>query len=287
MAEAALSGGAAGREVLVRAPDGVELSVREWGNPRGAEILFIHGAAQCYLSFKRQIASDLADRYRLVAFDLRGHGGSQKPLEERFYQRSEVWADDVQAVIEAKRLRRPILVGWSLGGRVVRQYLMHYGDRALGGINFLSTRPIEDPSIVGPGSRAIQASNGLDLPDRLRAEIDFLRNCYAKPPVGDDLLEAIAFNMIVPRAVREAIAGWSTGPEATREALGKVKVPVLITHGLLDQLILPKAAQMTSEATSGGVISWYEDCGHAPFYEDAARYNRELDRFVMEASARS
>jgi pimeloyl-ACP methyl ester carboxylesterase len=272
---------------MVRTPDGVELSVREWGNPDGPEILFIHGVAQCHLSFRRQIASPLADRYRLIAFDLRGHGNSQKPLDASLYQRSETWADDVQAVIEAKGLRRPILVGWSLGGRVVRQYLMHYGDRALGGINFLSTRPIEDPSIVGPGSRAIQASDGLDFPARLWAEIDFLRNCYAKPPVGDDLLEAIAFNMLVPRAVREAIAGWSTDPEVAREALRKVQVPVLITHGLLDPLILPGAAEMTRAAIRGAQISWHEDCGHSPFYEDATRYNRELDRFVAAAWERA
>ena len=65
-------------------------------------------------------------------------------------------AADVRAVIEAKRLRRPILVGWSLGGRVLREYLIHYGDSDLGGINFLSTRPIEDASVVGPGSKVKQ-----------------------------------------------------------------------------------------------------------------------------------
>ena len=53
----------AGTETFVMAPDGVRLSVREWGNPLGPEILFIHGVAQCHLSFIRQTASTLADRY--------------------------------------------------------------------------------------------------------------------------------------------------------------------------------------------------------------------------------
>ncbi len=273
----------AGREEIVVAADGVALSVREWGNPDGAEILFIHGAAQCHLAFQRQTAGDLATRHRIVAFDLRGHGGSAKPLEPHFYQNGPAWADDVAAVIEAKRLARPVLVGWSLGGRVLRQYLMHHGDERLSGINFLAARPIEHPSVTGPGSHAIHDSGQLDFAPRLLAEIEFLRACYAKQPEEPDLLLAVAYNMIVPRAVRDAIAGWSTDAEATIAALNKVRVPTLITHGRLDRLILPRAAEMTAAAVRGARISWFDDCGHSPFYEDAPRYNRELEGFVTEA----
>ncbi len=42
-----------GHESFVRASDGLALSVREWGNPDGPAILFIHGVAQCHLSFER------------------------------------------------------------------------------------------------------------------------------------------------------------------------------------------------------------------------------------------
>ena len=96
-------------------------------------------------------SSALARDFRIIAYDLRGHGLSDKPTDPACYQDGKRWADELAAVIAAKRLRRPVLVGWSLGGRVLRQYLMHYGDGALSGINFLASRPIEDPSIVGPG----------------------------------------------------------------------------------------------------------------------------------------
>jgi pimeloyl-ACP methyl ester carboxylesterase len=269
-----------GREETVIAPDGVALSVREWGNPNGSEILFIHGLAQCHLAFRRQTDSELAKRHRIVAFDLRGHGCSAKPLEPHFYQNGRVWADDVATVIAAKRLARPVLVGWSLGGRVLRQYLMHYGDERLSAINFLATRPIEHPSVTGPGSHAIRGSGELDFGPRLMAEIGFLRDCYAKQPELPDLLLAVAYNTIMPRAVRDAIAGWSTDAEATTVALNKVRVPTLITHGRLDRLILPRAAEMTAAAVRGARISWFDDCGHSPFYEDAPRYNRELDGLI-------
>src|SRR5260221_3921727 len=158
--------------------DGVSLAVYEWGDPGGPEILLIHGQAQCHLAFDRQTGSDLARIFRLVAFDLRGHGDSGKPRDPVHYQDGKRWADDVAAVIEMKRLRKPVLVGWSLGGRVIRQYLMHHGDHRLSGINFVGARPIEDPNVVGPASRAALVTRPRSLGERIATDIAFLRACF-------------------------------------------------------------------------------------------------------------
>src|SRR5690242_5835602 len=125
------SGWPSRRQHWVKTPDGLDISVREWGDPNGWPILFIHGLAQSHLCFLPQFASALANRHRLVAYDLRGHGESSKPTDPSFYNEGRRWADELAAVIEVANLRKPVLVGWSLGGRVVRQYLMHYGDRDL------------------------------------------------------------------------------------------------------------------------------------------------------------
>ena len=96
---------AAGGQEVVRAPDGIGLAVYEWGNPAGPEILLIHGFAQCHLCFYRQIASDLAQRCRIVAYDQRGHGASDQPADPAAYQGEDVWAKDLAAVITAKDLK--------------------------------------------------------------------------------------------------------------------------------------------------------------------------------------
>jgi pimeloyl-ACP methyl ester carboxylesterase len=267
----------------VATPDGVTVSVCEWGNPAGPEILFIPGLAQSVLSFNRQTDSALAREFRLVAYDLRGHGLSDKPADPACYQEGRRWADELAAVLAAKRLRKPVLVGWSLGGRVLRQYLMHYGDGALSGINFLASRPIEDPGIVGPASKAMQNATARDLTGRIATSVAFLRACYEKQPTDADFVTAVAYNFLLPFEVRDAIGGWATDPDAVRAALAAVKVPTLVTHGRRDQLILPAAAAMTAAAIKGATVSLYDDCGHAPFYEDAARYNRELAAFVTKA----
>ena len=267
----------------VATPDGVSVSASEWGNPAGPEILFIPGLAQSVLSFNRQIDSALARDFRIIAYDLRGHGLSDKPAEPACYQDGKRWADELAAVIAAKGLRKPVLVGWSLGGRVLRQYLMHYGDGSLSGINFLASRPIEDPGIVGPASKAMQGDTSRDLAGRIAASVAFLRACYEKQPTEADFITAVAYNLMLPFEIRDAIGGWATDPELVRQAFAAITVPTLVTHGRRDRLILPAAAEMTAAAIKGATLSFHDDCGHAPFYEDAERYNRELAAFVAKA----
>jgi non-heme chloroperoxidase len=268
---------------MVRAPDGVGLAVQEWGNRSGPEILLIHGLAQSHLSFARQFASSLARDHRIVSFDLRGHGLSEKPLDPACYQDGRRWADDVRAVMAHMVLRRPVLVGWSLGGRVIRQYLIHHGDADLAGINIVSARPIEHPSVAGAVPAATDETAASPLEREIRSGVAFLLACYATPPAGDDFTMAVAFNMMLPSQVREAIKGWSTPAESVIAALRAVKVPTLISHGRLDQLIMPAAAEMTAAHVPHARISWFENCGHSPFYEDAPRFNRELAAFVASA----
>jgi pimeloyl-ACP methyl ester carboxylesterase len=280
------SGWPSRRQLWAVAPDGVDISVREWGNAQGRAILFIHGLAQSHLSFLPQFASELADRYRLVAYDLRGHGESAKPRDPAFYREGRRWADEVAAVIDKAELDKPILVGWSLGGRVVRQYLMHHGDARIGGLNFVATRPFEHPDVIAPASRANIEGRPESLAQRIDAHIAFLRACFHRQPAAEDFACALAYNVVVPQEIREAISGWSTGLEETRAALAKVRVPTLVSHGRDDALILPAAAEMTAAAIAGSRISWYDDCGHSPFFEHAQRFNRELDEFASAIEAR-
>ena len=96
------------KPLVVRAPDGVTIAAQEWGSPTGSEILFIHGFSQASMSWQRQVECDLAKEFRLVTYDLRGHGNSDKPLEPEKYKESKAWADEVQAIIDAANFKRPV-----------------------------------------------------------------------------------------------------------------------------------------------------------------------------------
>ena len=64
-------------------PDGVPLAVYEAGDPAGPEILFIHGFSQSALSWQRQMTSATLARFRLIAWDLRGHARRNHPFTDR------------------------------------------------------------------------------------------------------------------------------------------------------------------------------------------------------------
>lgn len=272
------------RPDFITAPDGVRLAVYEWGDPAGPAVLLIHGFAQCHLCFARQFTSDLLQGFRILAYDQRGHGASDQPVDAMAYEAPDVWAKDLAAVIAAKGLQRPVLAGWSMGGRVIRQYLMRFGDAGLGGINIISSLVIEDPRARGPAGGLGRAVGPQPLADQLQEAIAFLDNCFAIKPDEQTFRIALAYNMLVPKHVRASIGRWSTDPGATVAVLGKVRVPVLVTHGRRDTIVLPLAAELTAGAIPGAKLSWYDDCGHSPFEEDATRFNRELAGFVRSVA---
>lgn len=274
------------RSFSVRAPDGTRLAAREWGNPDGAEILLIHGISQSQLSFLRQTRSALAAEFRLVSFDLRGHGESAKPEARERYCEMRPWADDVRAVIAAARLKRPILVGWSFGARVIAHYLGVHSEGAIGGINFAGGRAVFDAAIAmrGDGAAFLAPMQSPDLEVNIPATADFVRACFAQPLDEAEFRFMLALNMVVPPYVREAALA---SPVDLGAVLSGVSVPTLISHGRLDQVVLPETADYTAGLMKNARLSWYDDAGHAPFYEDAARFNAELAAFVREVSAPS
>jgi non-heme chloroperoxidase len=266
----------------VHAPDGTRLAVYEWGKPTGPEVVLVHGFAQCHLCFEPQIRA-LAGHCRVVAFDFRGHGDSEQPTDAAAYQGGRVWADDLAAVMAAQGLKRPVLVGWSMGGRVIRQYLINHGDAGIAGVNFVASQVIEEPRFRGPGAPKALPER-MTLEEEIDAAIAFLDGCFVRKPGEAAFRRALGYNMRVPAAVRRAITGWSTAAPLTIEALRRVTVPVLITHGRQDTVVLPAAAEMTADTIAHARLSWFDDCGHSPFVEDAVRFNDELAAFVESAT---
>jgi non-heme chloroperoxidase len=265
----------------VQAPDGVMIAAQEWGNPDGPEILFIHGYSQCHLSWLRQFDSELANSFRMITYDLRGHGGSDKPLDAVFYRDHERWADEVKAVLEAATLKKPVLVGWSYGGRIIAEYLMDYGDKNIAGINFVGAFTKVDRATLGPATPAVLKMASENLSENIENTLLFLKSCTARPLGPDELQVMLAYNMTVPPQIRCHLLGR---PGPYEDALKKVTVPVLVSHGVEDRLALLPMAGYTASVITHAQSSIYESVGHMPFWEAAPRFNRELAEFVVQSN---
>lgn len=270
------------RHQFVTTADGVRLSVREWGNPDGRPILFIHGVLQSHLCFARQYASPELAQFRLVAFDVRGHGESDKPDDAAFYNDNTRWAADIDAVIDELNLDKPIVAGWSMGGRIMGQYLTVRGDKALSGLHFIASRPFPDPSFSGGGAALPPESAGPGLAFDIASAAAFVRACFQHQAEPDDFAAMLAYNIIAWPRYSLFMKSWPPRIEETAAAQRAVRVPTLISHGIHDALILKKAAEQHHALIPHSKLSIYEDCGHSPFWEFTARFNRELAEFARE-----
>jgi pimeloyl-ACP methyl ester carboxylesterase len=269
------------KAVSVKTPDGLTISAQDWGNPNGPAILFIHGFSQSHLSWIKQVTnSDLAKEFHMVTYDLRGHGDSDKPLEPERYKTSKYWADEVQAVMDATGLKRPVLVGWSYAGRVMADYLTVHGPAKLAGLNYVDAGQKGDPAFVGPNLRNLPLMASEDLATNIAATREFLHGCFSIQPNQDEYETMLAFNMMVPPKVRLEM---SNRPLNVDDMLRSLKLPVLVTHGAEDRNSNMIAAEYTAKMIPGAKLSVYQGVGHSPFFENAPRFNAELAAFVRSA----
>jgi pimeloyl-ACP methyl ester carboxylesterase len=266
----------------------LKLHVREWGKPNAQPILFIHGWSQNHLCWSKQCEGPLAGEFRLVSIDIRGHGQSDAPLAAENYTTGALWADDVNNVIEALNLEKPILVGWSYGGLIISDYIRSYGDEDIAGVNFVG-------AAVGIGARwfgtrigpgfldyaplACSEDQTVALNAALNAIRDFLHVCFVKPIAAGEMELAMGWNMLVHPQVRANLIGRE---EDFTPDLAKMKKPVLVTYGDADTLALPSMVKVIQNSVQKCQTSEYPGVGHAPFIEEPVRFNAELDAFARQ-----
>lgn len=259
---------------------GIELHLVEAGNAAGRPLLFIHGFSQCCLCWSRQLDSDLARDYRLIAMDIRGHGLSGKPREA--YLDSRLWADDIHAAIQALRLERPVLCGWSYGPLIILDYLRYYGQGAVGALAFVGgvTNLGDQETISLLTGKFLSLFPGFfsqDVEESARSLESLLRLCFARELPQQELYQMLGYSLTVPPHVRRALFSRSLNND---DLLPQIRKPVLIVHGAEDAVVKPEAAARLKHRIPHAQVLMMPQAGHAPFWEQAAAFNRALRDLV-------
>jgi non-heme chloroperoxidase len=265
---------------MITGGGGIRLHLVETGDPRGRAIVFIHGLSQCSLSWTRQLSSGLADNFRLVALDMRGHGLSDKPREA--YADSRLWADDVHAVIQTLDLDHPVLCGWSYGPLVILDYIRHYGEDDIRGINFVGgvtkLGSEEAASVLTADFLSlIPGFFSTDGEESVRALDSLLRLCFVDELAAADRYLMLGYSLSVPSYVRQALLSRSIDND---DLLPKIRKPVLITHGSDDPIVKAAVIDQQMASITHAQIGMIANAGHAVFWNNAPAYNRCLQEFV-------
>ena len=101
----------------------------------------------------------------------------------------------------------------------------------------------------------------------------FVRACLAKPVAAEDFETALCWNMAVAPQVRAALGAREIDDDDVLRAL---EVPLLVTQGRSDTVVLPAMAEHILATCPTAEASWYEGVGHVPHLEEPGRFNREL-----------
>jgi pimeloyl-ACP methyl ester carboxylesterase len=258
---------------------GTHLHVVDSGNPRGRSLLFIHGFSQCWLAWSRQLNSDLAEKHRLVAMDMRGHGLSDKPRDG--YADSRMWADDVDAVISGLSLDRPVLCGWSYGALVILDYIRHYGEDAISGLTLVDAvtklGSAEAVAVLSPEFlNLVPGLFATDAEESTRALRSLLHMCLPQEPTEEELYFMLGYNASVPPYVRQALFSRAFDND---DLLPRLRKPVMIMHGARDAIVKPIAVDQHKKGLPHAEVVIMPDAGHTPFFSDADAFNDHLRVF--------
>ena len=231
-------------------------------------IVLLHGFSMSHAVFT-PLMEQLSGQFHLVAPDLRGHGLSPKPVDA--YRSSDNWADDIAAIVS--RLDHPLLLGWSMGGRVVMDYLRFYGGTALSAIALIG-------SYTGPVPLATRANRGplFDESERREGTAKFVRACTRDPLPAILTQTLLDQALLTPHHVRVSVGNRDEDYTATART---TTLPTLVLHGDTDAIVAPAVSAAHNIPGATHVI--YADTGHTPFLEKPKRFADDLAAFAQGA----
>ena len=201
--------------------NGVKIYYEEHGN--GEPVVLVHGfASRADHNWGEQWFKYLAPHFRVIALDCRGHGKSDKPHDAAAYEGAAM-GDDVIRLMDHLGIKRALLMGYSMGGRISLGLLLSHPERlravVLGGIGASST--------AAPSFNRSPIVAALLADDASKVTLETARQFRQFAEANGNDLKALAACMGAAR------------PDVTSEELRKfrVRVPVMIVIGTRDTLV--------------------------------------------------
>lgn len=202
---------------------------------KGEAIVLLHGGTSNLESWtSRGVVDNLAKDFRVIAFDARGHGKSDAPRDPAAYGRQQ--ALDVVRILDALKIQRAHIIGFSLGSSTVAQLLTLHPERFLTGVQ-----------VAGAGRTPEEAND-----PRIETEAaEIARDCISRSrvmrqapagmkPTDEDIQQRIAAcradKTFDPLAVAASLRGYKD-QAVTNAQMAAVKVPTMGIVGTLDHTL--------------------------------------------------
>lgn len=231
----------------------------------------------------------LARRYRVITFDGRGNGRSDRPSGPDAYMPRE-YVDDALAVLDATGTRSAIVLGVSFGGHLAAMLAALHPDRVDGAVLIAPATPIGRSNPYRPNTHFTEPATSTEgwgkfnrhyWADNYRDFAQFFfERAFCEPHSTKQIedafnwaLETTADVLIDTVLARFAVTGES------EELYAQVRCPVLVIHGDRDEVI-PHAKGVAVARITGGQLVTMESSGHLPHARDPAPVNLLIRDFV-------
>ncbi|MHB1139025.1 MAG: alpha/beta fold hydrolase [Microthrixaceae bacterium] len=284
----------------VLTPDGALLHVveRVGTGPDGTDdrdgtatpVVLLHGVTLQWWVWAAQF-NTLPRRYRVIAWDMRGHGASTVGSDGITM---EAIAHDLRVVLEHFDLHDALVVGHSMGGMALGAFCAEHPrvqEQRCSHLMFLATSAatMALPALAGGAVGLVNLITGHTaelLQPRLSPswrDTDLsallVRSVFGRHPSGkaiDEVRRMLA--EVDPEVARDA--GRAIAAHDVREDLAAVEVPTLVVVGDADRLTPPAHARLVSDAIPGADLRVLEGIGHQVMQEDPDALARLIDELA-------
>jgi pimeloyl-ACP methyl ester carboxylesterase len=261
--------------------DGVRTSYEVYENEGEATILLMPTWSIVHARHWKAQIPYLARHFRVVTFDGRGNGRSDRPRGVEAYMSDEYVADAV-AVLDATGTETAVVVGLSAGARWGTLLAAAHPDRVLG---LAAIGPAVPLAPDHPDQRWRDLRPDSTPEQYLEFLQEFFGRMFNEPHSTKQIEDGIGWGLQTDPAtlVDTAIGLRTLGEEAMRAAAARVRCPVLVLHGDRDA-IRPHAQGAELARATGGRLVTLEGSGHGAHARDPVRVNLLLREFCAAAA---
>jgi 3-oxoadipate enol-lactonase len=246
------------------------------GPAEGLPIVFLHGFPFSRRMWAPQITL-LRERYRVIAYDHRGHGDSGVGTGQYFL---EDFVDDLTALLDQLNVQKAVLCGLSMGGYVALRAIERHPERVQGLI-LCDTRSEADTN-EAKIKRAKQLKS--IRTEGLSAFCEgFLKAVFAPASFVSQTEAVELIRSIILTNPAAGVGGTLLALAArtdTTAALPKIAVPTLILVGEKDAITPPSAAEALQKAIPGSEMHVIPSAAHMSNLENTAIFNERLQAFL-------
>lgn len=274
---------------FVTTKDGVNIYYKDWGPKEAQPIVFHHGWPLSADDWDNQMLFFLAEGYRVIAIDRRGHGRSDQVSEGHDMDH---YAADASAVVESLDLHNAVHVGHSTGGGQVARYVAKYGQpqgRVAKAVLVSAVPPLMVKTKTNPGGTPIEVFDGFRkalAANRAQFYLDVASGpFYGFNRDGADVSQGTIQNwwrqgMIgSAKAHYEGIKAFSETDQT--EDLKTITVPVLVLQGDDDQVVPYKnAALLQDKLLANSVLKIFPGFPHGMHTTHADTINADILAFI-------